>query len=205
MALDQTVRAEVVKNIIKYEKKINHFYLDSLGKVTVGIGHLIPNKQLVSMVTMYKVVNKLPGQMATSQDKQKEYDTIAKQKIGYKAEWYAKHTTLTMKDADCTALLNKHVASFYKELTNLYKKSNGYPDDFDKLDKNIQMALFDMIFNLGANRVVAKFPLFDKALKAGDWKKAATESNRPQLDPLRNTYVRNKLLAAVKKPIGVTP
>ena len=134
MALDQTVRTEVVKNIIKYEKRINHFYLDSVGKVTVGIGHLIPNKQSVTSITMCKVANNLPGPLATVQDKQKEYDTIAKQKIGYKAEWYAKHTMLIMKDADSTALLNKHVDSFYKELTTIYKKSNGYPYDFDKLE-----------------------------------------------------------------------
>lgn len=205
MALDQSVRTEVVNNIIKFEKRINHFYLDSVGKVTVGVGHLIPNKVAVSAVVMHKLVNKLPGTIATFQEKQKEYDVIAKQKRGYKAEWYAKHTTLVMKDADSTVLLNKHVDTFYKELTVLYTKAKGYPEAFDKLDKNVQAALFDMIFNLGANKIVANFPNFDKALKVGDWKKVALESNRPQLSPLRNAYVKNKFIAAANKKVGVKP
>lgn len=40
----------------------------------------------VNSVVMYKLINKLPGTLATLQEKQKEYDTIAKQKRGYKAE-----------------------------------------------------------------------------------------------------------------------
>ncbi len=132
MALDQSVRMEVIINIKKFERNISHFYLDSVGKVTVGIGHLIPNRASVKPVVMYKLINKLPGNMATFQEKQKEYDTIVKQKRGYKAEWYAKHTTLIMKNTDSIALLNKHVTTFYKELTTIYTKAKGYPSDFDK-------------------------------------------------------------------------
>lgn len=205
MALDQSVKLEVVKNIIKFEKEINHFYLDSVGKVTVGVGHLIPNKLAVSAVTMHKLVNKMPGALATLQEKQKEFDVISKQKRGYKAEWYGKHATLVMKSADSKALLNKHVDSFYKELTSIYTKAKGYPDDFDKLDKNVQAALFDMIFNLGAKKITTLFPNFDKALKASDWKKAGVESNRPQLNPARNAYVKGKFNAAALKNMAVTP
>lgn len=205
MALDQSVRAEVVKNILTFEKKVNHFYLDSVGKVTVGIGHVIPNKMAVSSITMYKVKNKLPCAMATLMEKQKEFDDILKQKKNYKAEWYQKFTTLVMKDADINAQLNKHIDSFYKELSATYKKSKGYPDNFDNFDKNVQAALFDMIFNLGAGQIVNKFAKFDAAIKSGDWKKAASESNRPQLDPKRNTYVKSKLNAAALKVKVTTP
>ena len=198
MALNQSVRKEVVKNILTFEKRINHFYLDSVGKVTVGVGHMLPNRAAVSSITMYKVKNKLPGTLATLVEKQIEFDTILKQKKNYKAEWYKKHTTLVMKDADITALLNKHVDSFYKKL-------KGYPDDFDKLDRNVQAALFDMIFNLGVNQIINKFKKFDAAIKSGDWKKAAAESNRPQLDPKRNTYVKTKLNTAANKVKVTTP
>lgn len=205
MALDQSVRTEVIKHILSFEKRVNHFYLDSVGKVTVAVGHMLPNKMAVSSIAMYKVKNNLPGAMATLIEKQKEFDKISKQKKNYKAEWYKQHTTLTIKDADSTALLNKHVDSFYKELSSTYKKSKGYPEDFDKLDKNVQAALFDMIFNLGVVQITNKFKKFDAALKAGDWKKAAAESNRPQLNPQRNAYVKNKLLAATPKKVAVTP
>ena len=104
-----------------------------------------------------------------------------------------------MKDSDITALLNKHTSSFYKELSGYYKKSKGYPEDFDQLDKDVQAALFDMIFNLGLTKLKNKFTKFDSAIKAGDWKKAAAESNRSQLSAQRNVYVENKLLAAASR------
>lgn len=105
-----------------------------------------------------------------------------------------------MKDADINLLLGKHINSFYKELSNIYKKANGYPDDFDKLHKNVQLALFDMIFNLGATRIISSFPNFNKALKASDWKKAATESNRPDVSPTRNQYIKQLLNTVPTKP-----
>jgi len=205
MALSQVVKTEVVANIIKYEKKISHFYLDSVGEVTVGVGHLVQNRNAVGNLVMYKVVNNFPTTLASLADKQKEYDAVSRMKKNYRAEWYGKHTTLVMKNADLTALLDKQINLFYKELSRIYTKANGYPDDFDKLDNNVQVALFDMIFNLGARKLVANFTNFNKALKAGDWKKAASECNRPQLDPLRNSYVKNKLLAAAKNSKGVKP
>ncbi len=62
-----------------------------------------------------------------------------------------------------------------------------------------------MIFNLGARKITTNFPHLDKALKAGDWKKAASESNRSQLSAHRNAYVKNKFMAAANKKAGVKP
>lgn len=111
-----------------------------------------------------------------------------------------------MKDSDVNAQRDKHINSFYTELTNIYKKSNGYPDNFDSLHKNVQLALFDMIFNLGATKIVASFPSFNKALKASDWKKAAAESNRPDVNAARNSYVKQLFSTVpVVKPTIPTP
>lgn len=164
--------------------------------MTTGVGHMIKNKQVASLLPMNRVVNNQPGPPVTPLEKQKEFEVIAKQKRNYKAEWYKQFTTLIIKDIEITRQLNQHMDSFYKELSTIYKKSNGYYDDFDKLDKNIQVALFDMIFNLGAVKIVTKFTEFDKAIKVGDWMKAAKESYRPQLSAERNNYVRAKLSAA---------
>ena len=109
---------------------------------------------------------------------------------------------MVIKDSDINLQRDKHINSFYNELTTLYKKSNGYTDDFDKLHNNVQLALFDMIFNLGASKIISSFPRFNKALKAGDWKKAATESNRPDVNAARNQYVK-QLLNTV--PTAVKP
>lgn len=107
-----------------------------------------------------------------------------------------------MKDSDINTQRDKHINSFYLELSRIYTKANGYTNDFDKLHKNLQLALFDMIFNLGATRIVKSFPNFNKALKAGDWKTAAKESNRPDVNAARNQYVK-QLLTSI--PTTATP
>ena len=204
MPLSVNIKSELVKKIEQYEGRFNHLYLDTKGKVTVGVGHLIPNRNSIAPVALYKLKNKIHFQLANLAEKQAEYDKIAKLPYGqrYGASSFKSHTTLVMKDIDINTQRAKHINSFYTELTIIYKKSKGYSDDFDKLHKNVQLALFDMIFNLGATKINGSFPSFNKALKAEDWKKAATESNRPDVNLARNQYVK-QLLNTV--PVAAKP
>ncbi len=57
-----------------------------------------------------------------------------------------------------------------------------------------------MIFNLGASKVIKIFKKFDAAIKVGDWKKAANESNRPDVNVARNQYVKQLLTTAPTTP-----
>lgn len=210
MPLATNIKSELVKKIEQYEGRFNHLYLDTKGKVTVGIGHLIPNRNAITTVTLYKLKNNLPFQVASLAEKHTEYDKISKLPYGqrYGARSFKPHTSLVMKDSNINIQRDKHINSFYTELTNIYKMSNGYPDDFDKLHKNVQLALLDMIFNLGATKIVTSFPSFNKALKAADWKKAATESNRPDVNAARNQYVKqllNSVPAVVKNTTTPQP
>lgn len=196
MPLDPDVRSEVTRKLEEYEERVNHLYLDSVGRVTVGVGHLVSNRNAVRSINLYRLQNNVPTQLATLPEKQAEYDNVAKQPRGYAASYYAKFTTLVMKDADIDALRDKQLDSFYTELTHIYRKAKGYPSDFDGLPKPVQKALFDMIFNLGATRIVHVFTSFDRAVKAGDWKTAAEQSNRPQVSSARNQYVKQLFLTA---------
>lgn len=191
MALKAIVKTTVEKKLEEYEGRYNHMYLDSKGKVTVGVGHLIPNKIAVAVITLYKTKKNIASTPATVNEKQDEYDTVAKQKKNYKASWYKQYTTLIMKDADINALRNKHIDSFYKELSGLYKKSNGYATDFDNMPQEVQKALFDMVFNLGITKLSMVFTQFNNAIKNEQWDEAAKQSNRPDVSAARNGYVKN--------------
>jgi GH24 family phage-related lysozyme (muramidase) len=197
MPLNEDVKQKVVKKLEEYEGRTNYMCLDSKGRVTIGVGHLIKSKSSVGSIDLCTTKNGVPAQLATMKEKEDEYDNISKQPIKYKAYWYKQHTKLVMKNEDIDALLDKHIESFYKELNGTYKKSAGYYDDFDNLSQEVQLALLDMIFNLGAKAIVKKFPNFDNAIKAGDWSKAAGESNRPEVNMDRNDYVK-QLLSSVK-------
>ena len=196
MPLKQAVKQEVITKLEEYEGRYDHLYLDTKGKVTVGVGHLVASEINIAFVTMYKLVNKLPSGFATLEEKKVEYRTISKQKKSYKAAWYKQYTTLVMRDVDINSQRDKHIDSFYAELTSIYKKTNGYPDDFDNFPEKVQIALFDMIFNLGKTKLSNTFPTFNAAIKTSNWGKAALESNRPDVNASRNNYVKDLFNAA---------
>lgn len=195
MAISTETRATLKKNLSRYEGNINHLYLDTKGKVTVGIGHLISNKNAMSGVTLYKVKNKLLSTPATLQEKMSEFTNIAKLPWGkrYGAESFESHTTLKMKEFDINNLFNKHLDSFYNDLKNIYKKEKGFSQNFDDFHQNVQLALFDMIFNLGATKLVNSFPKFNTAIKKGNFEEAAKQSHRLDISEARNKYVEKLL------------
>lgn len=203
MPLKSSVKTAVVKKLEEYEGRYDHMYLDTKSKVTIGVGHLIATKSAVSSITMYTVKDNLPSTLASLKQKQEEYDNIAKQKKNYKASWYKKHTKLVMKKTDIDKQRDKHIDTFYKELTNVYKKTNGYASDFDGMPENVQKALFDMIFNLGQTKLKNTFTKFNDAVKKEKWADAAKESNRPDVNSARNTYVKG-LFNGVKSKAGAT-
>jgi GH24 family phage-related lysozyme (muramidase) len=208
VALNSNVRSVVEKKLEEYEGRYNHMYLDSKAKVTVGIGHLIANKGAVISVTMYTEKNKMPHMVATMKQKQDEYDNLIKQKKNYKASWYKQHTSLIMKDTDINIQRKNHIDTFYSELVSVYKKTNGFKDDFDNFPINVQKALFDMIFNLGQTNLRNKFIKFNDAIKQEKWKEAAKQSNRPDVNSIRNGYVKglfNSVHAASQKLSAAKP
>jgi GH24 family phage-related lysozyme (muramidase) len=103
-----------------------------------------------------------------------------------------------MKEYDITTLRNKHIDVFYRELSSTFSQNSGCLNEFDDLPDNVQLALFDMIFNLGQTRLRNIFRKFTLAIYNENWSDAATESYRPQVNRQRNDYVK-ELLLNVKK------
>ncbi len=205
MTLSSSVKTKISLKIEEYEGRYNHLYLDSLGKITIGIGHLVKNRNAVSSIAMYSTKNSQPFKLASLIEKQTEYDAMAKQKKGYKASWYKQHTKLIMKDIDIDTQLKTHISSFYKELTDYYKKTNGFKSDFDNFPINVQIALFDMTFNLGITRLKNTFTKFNNAIQKEDWATAAKQSNRPQVNGIRNAYVKGLFNGITQKNSTIKP
>lgn len=196
MALSADVRGAVARKIEEHEGRVNQLYLDSVGKVTVAIGHLVPNRHAVAEIELCIAKNGVAVQAATLKEKQDEYDRIAGIGKGYKASWYQKQTTLVMRDSEIDSLLAHHIDVFYKELIRTYSTARGYSKSVDQYPKRAQLALFDMMFNLGATGLTRTFVQFDKCIRAGDWKNAAEASARTQVSSARNAYVRQLLQTA---------
>ena len=182
--------ADFKKEIKVSEGSISHMYLDTVGKVTVGVGNMLPNVAAAQKLGF--VVRKTPSKKATADQIKTDFETISKQTKGLVASKYKKHTLLDLPATAIDKLLDSRIDGFKKQLKVKFPKFSTYP-------LTVQFALTDMAFNLGANGVVTKFPTFTKHIKAEDWKKAADESNRPQVSKTRNATVKKWLLDAVKK------
>lgn len=174
---------------------MRHLYLDTEGNVTVGVGHMIPNAASMADVSLYRTGELAP---ADSVEKRDEYIAIKNQPYGrdYPAHYYQTTAALFMRDDDISAQRDRHIQTFYWELKSYYTTANGFPSELDDMPEEVQLALFDMVFNLGITKLRNQYILFNNALKAERWKDAAAQSNRLGIQPTRNQYVRTLLMAA---------
>jgi len=171
------------KEIKVSEGSISHMYLDTVGKVTVGVGNMLPN--VASSQKLAFVVRKTK-KAATKDEIKADFEKVSKLTKGLKASAYKKDTTLDLPSTAIDTLLDSRITTFKKELKLKFPS-------FDKYPMTVQFALLDMAFNLGTNGLVTKFPNFKKAIEAKDWKKAASECNRPQVSSTRNATVKKWL------------
>jgi hypothetical protein len=147
-----------------------------------------------------------PGGLASAAEKLADYDAVAGHArlnpLSHNAAYYKQFTALDMNDPAITALRNADVASFYTELTRIYSVANGSNAPFDNYPENVQIALFDMIFNLGATKLATVFTSFNSAIIKGNWHLAALQSHRRGIPAARNSYVNQLLMSAASVTVA---
>jgi len=177
------------KKLEKYEGKVSHMYRDSKGYITVGVGHLLKSVY-EAQILRFEDSNNNP---ATNSEIKLEFETIQKLPADLLASAYKKHATLTLPDTEIKRLTEIHINSFEKELEIIYPDFRLYPTQ-------VRLALFDLIFNLGMTKLQSNWPIFNSAIKAKNWQKAADNSKRKSpVSAARNKYVKD-LLEQVAKP-----
>lgn len=169
--------------IRRSEGVVSHLYLDTVGKVTVGVGNLLPT---VADAQRLAFVGRGTLRPATAAEIAADYAAVQRQPRGLRASAYLAHTSLDLPHAAIDTLLQTRIEAFRRELGTKFPKFAEYP-------LTVQFALLDMAFNLGTHGLVSKFPSFTRAVLAGDWATAARESHRPQVQATRNAVVRGWL------------
>ena len=86
--LKPSIKTDVTARLEKYEGHVNHLYLDTKGRVTVGVGHLIASRRVMHIVPLWVPKNKLPFRIATLAEKNAEYDSVVSQEDGLPAGSY---------------------------------------------------------------------------------------------------------------------
>jgi GH24 family phage-related lysozyme (muramidase) len=192
-------------------------YVDTVGKVTVGIGHnltahadLLSLNFVVKRLTRKKVKGgatgtpvgdpKKIGRGATADEKKNDYNFLRENTgLGkYGPHQLAEYTTLEMSGDDILKLFEKDLQEAISIARSTFK-------EFDKFPVPAQAALIDISFNTGSFRT---FHRFSKAIKgegeyagkswADRWKTAADHSRRGAVNAARNTEIANWLKEAAK-------
>lgn len=170
------------------EGSIPHMYLDTVGKVTIGVGNMLRDAKAATALPFIVAES---GEAASKQAIVAEYNLVAAQEPGLVAHRYRKYTKLILEEDAINALLDKRLGQFRRTLQKDF-------EGFDDFPENAQLGLIDMAFNLGNQGLIAKFPSFTRAARKKDWKKCAMECRRKQIQKTRNEEVKELFLSCLR-------
>ena len=161
-----------------------HMYLNTVGKVTVGVGNML--KKPSSAISL-RFILEATGEKASDKSIEDEFELVSNQEAAHPAKFYKEFTQLVLSDHEINQLLDMRLDKFESKLRMDFPKYDDYPED-------AKLGLIDMAFNLGNKRLVKKFSTFTNAARKSDWLTCANECRRKQVQESRNDMVRSLFL-----------
>ncbi len=173
----------LMRQLEQQEGRINHMYRDTRGFITIGVGHLMPYPHTAARLGF---VHKESGRPARDADIRAEFRQLLTRPYGQhlNAHSFKPHTRLILPDTEIDALTRRHINTFTGELGDLYGQA-----ELTAMPERVQLALYDMIFNLGLPKLKRGFPRFNQHIRSGNWAAAAKESHRKGISEARNRHV----------------
>jgi GH24 family phage-related lysozyme (muramidase) len=170
---------QIYRSLIKSgEGSIPHMYLDTVGKVTVGVGNMLPD--IKSSLLLPFRVDDSPAEQV---DIQKDFSNVLALSKGKYAGFYGQYTKCRLSTDAINALLDERLQEFEGYLKTSFA-------DFDNFPEKVKKGLMDMIFNLGYSGLKNKFPNFMKHALAQNWQGCADECKRKGIRDKRNEEVK---------------
>jgi GH24 family phage-related lysozyme (muramidase) len=176
---------EVQADFERWEGKLSHMYLDTVGLVTVGVGKMLPD---VGAAQELRFVRRADGTDASPEEIAADYNAVSSQAKGRLAATYRRYTSLDLPDEAIGSLLKAVVEGFEADLEGSFAGYDSYP-------LTAKRALLDMIYNLGLVGLL-KFKKLQAAVESGDWQAAAAQCHRNGPSQERNDWTRDQFLAA---------
>ena len=183
--MSEKFRDKVRELIKEGEGCVAHMYLDTVGKVRVGVGNML--KKPSSAASLPFIVE-ATGEKASEQSIEEEFELISSQEAARPAKFYKEFTQLILSDRDINQLLDMRLDKFESKLRMDFPKYDDYPED-------AKLGLIDMVYDLGNKGLVKKFPTFTNAARKADWLTCSNECRRKQIQDSRNDKVRSLFLS----------
>ena len=171
---------EIKAHIVPHEGVVSHMYLDTVGKVTVGVGNMLPDGLAAEALPF---VDRESRERASADQKRADFDAVLRQPKAQSAKLYKQHTKLELPDEEIWKLLERRVVGFERQLTEIFPKFPDFPE-------TAQLALLDMAFNLGAGALGTRWPSLKQAVLAQNWLAAEQQCNRSTSSRARNEATR---------------
>lgn len=173
----------------EFEGCVPWMYRDTVGKVTVGVGLMLPSANAAQALPFT-----LNNRAATPEEITAEYVRVDAMALGRPSSFYKTPTSLQLTQLTIDAKLSAVLQGFEVDLRTQFPHYDTFPDA-------IKMALLDMIYNLGPAGLFHGFPHLVAAVEAGSWAQAAEHCMRRGPSPARNNWTRQQFLSAVVSTI----
>ena len=175
---------QALAQLIKFEGCVPWMYLDTVGKVTVGVGLMLPDAAAAQVLPFRSGLR-----MASPEQIAFEFHRVAKMPEGKLPRVYRVKSSLELDESAITGQLRVVLIEFEEKLREALKGYDAFPD-------GVKQALLDMAYNLGPAGLLKEYPHFLSAIEAGNWAKAADGCVRRGPSPARNAWTRACILSA---------
>lgn len=160
-------------------------YRDTVGKVTVGVGLMLPDAKAAQALPFF-----LGARPATPEEIATEYTRVDAMTLGRASSFYKTPTSLELTQQTIDSKLSSVLDGFEADLRTEFPHYDSLPD-------GVKMALLDMIYNLGPAGLFKGFPHLVAAVRTGAWAQAAERCTRRGPAPARNNWTRQQFISAV--------
>jgi GH24 family phage-related lysozyme (muramidase) len=169
-----------------FEGCVPWMYRDSVGKVTVGVGLMLPDAAAACALPFQTI----GGAAATTEQIAEEFARVEALALGKLPSFYRVAGSLELPETTIEQKLSAVLTGFE---TTLQARLTGY----DALPDGVKMALLDMAYNLGPAGLLEGYPRMIHAVETGAWAQAAAECARGGINAARNAWTRQQMLSAV--------
>jgi GH24 family phage-related lysozyme (muramidase) len=173
----------------EFEGCVPWMYRDTVGKVTVGVGLMLPDAKAAQTLPFV-----IGTRAATPEEIAAEYARVEAMAMGQASAFYKTPTALLLTQQTIDAKLTSVLEGFEGDL-------KGHFPHYDTLPDGVKMALLDMIYNLGPAGLFKGFPHLVEAIQTGAWAQAAEHCIRRGPGTARNDWTRQQFLSAVVSTI----
>jgi GH24 family phage-related lysozyme (muramidase) len=160
-------------------------YRDTVGKVTVGVGLMLPNAAAAQALPFV-----LAQRPASPSEIAAEYARVDALTLGRLPVFYKSPASLELSQQTIDQKLTSVLEGFESDLRTQLPHYDTLPD-------SVKLALLDMIYNLGPAGLFKGFPHLIAAIQTGSWEQAAAHCIRRGPSPQRNNWTREQFLSAV--------